>query len=81
MMTMQQHQPDVAPTDAAGRHPIAAYWTWIVDWASTCADYYAASATYEQLARLSNAELGRRGLSRETLARDIIETCEQRDKA
>ena len=37
----------------------------------TCVDYYAAAATYEQLARLSDFELHRRGLSRATLGRDV----------
>jgi hypothetical protein len=41
------------------------------DWIEACADYYAASVMYEELLRLSDAELRRRGLSRETLARDI----------
>jgi|GEM_PF-1981360 hypothetical protein len=37
----------------------------------TCTDYYAASAMYEELSRRSDAELRRRGLTRESLARDI----------
>jgi hypothetical protein len=43
----------------------------LVAWAETCADYYAAAATYEQLSALSDAESARRGLSRATLARDL----------
>ena len=43
----------------------------IATWATTCADYYAAATMYEQLSRLSDAELKRRGLSRDTLARDV----------
>jgi hypothetical protein len=38
------------------------------------ADYYAAAAIYEQLSRLSDAEPHRRGLPRENLARDVLET-------
>jgi hypothetical protein len=41
-------------------------------WIETCADYYAAAAVYEHLSRLSDAELSRRGLSRATLASDIV---------
>jgi hypothetical protein len=41
------------------------------DWVKTCADYYAASAMYEELSRLSDAELHRRGLTRESLARHV----------
>ncbi len=40
-------------------------------WTSTCAAYYAAAARYEALSRLADAELRRRGLARETLARDL----------
>jgi hypothetical protein len=47
-------------------------------WLSICAEYHAAAAQYEELSRLSDAELNRRGLSRDTLARDI---CESADRA
>ena len=50
----------------------------IVTWVDTCADYYAAAAMYEQLSRLSDAELARRGLSRATLAHDLRATCDRR---
>jgi hypothetical protein len=42
-------------------------------WVTTCADYSAAAATYEQLSALSDQELLRRGLTRATLARDVCE--------
>jgi hypothetical protein len=45
-------------------------------WVKTCADYYAAVAMYEQLCNLSNAELRRRGLSRNRLARHVFESCD-----
>jgi hypothetical protein len=45
-------------------------------WIHTCADYWAAAATYEHLSRLSDADLQRRGLSRTTLARDICTSFE-----
>jgi hypothetical protein len=48
----------------------------IVTWATTCADYYAAAAMYEQLSKLSNAELERRVLNRATLPRDVCDNCE-----
>ena len=48
----------------------------IADWIRTAADYYAAATIYEQLARLSDAELHRLGLSRATLARDICQACD-----
>jgi hypothetical protein len=49
----------------------------IADWITTAADYYEAAAMYEQLSRLSDAELTRRGLSRDTLARDICHACDR----
>jgi hypothetical protein len=45
-------------------------------WASTCADYWSAAAVYDDLRRLSDAELHRRGLSRDTLARDVCASCD-----
>ena len=47
-------------------------------WTGTCAAYYAAAARYQELSRLANAELRRRGLSRGTLARDV---CHRPDPA
>ena len=46
----------------------------IVECVDSIADHYAAWAAYEQLQRLSDAELRRRGLSRELLARDVLLT-------
>jgi hypothetical protein len=45
-------------------------------WASACADYYSAAALYDELRTLSDAELQRRGLSRDTLARDVCKACD-----
>jgi hypothetical protein len=47
-------------------------------WLATCTNYHAAAGMYEELSRLSDAELERRGLSRDTLARDV---CESSDRA
>jgi hypothetical protein len=47
----------------------------VADWITTAADYYEAAAMYEQLSKLSDAELQRRGLSRATLGRDVCEAC------
>jgi hypothetical protein len=44
----------------------------IADCIKVMTDHYAAAARYEQLSRLSDAELQRRGLSRATLARSIL---------
>ena len=45
----------------------------IVDWITTAADYYTAATVYEQLVGLSDGQLHRRGLSRETLGWDIAQ--------
>ena len=49
-------------------------------WFATCADYHAAAGMYEELSRLSDAELKRRGLSRDTLAQDVCESSDREEK-
>jgi hypothetical protein len=56
---------------------IGALKAFLVACAETCADYYAAAALYDELSGLSDAELHRRGLSRDTLARDITGACDR----
>lgn len=51
--------------------------TWISTWYTALVDYYAAAAIFQQLCRLSDAELARRVLSRATLARQAVETRER----
>jgi hypothetical protein len=58
-------------TDAGKRSELAVVWPDLGEWLRTCADYYEAAGAYEDLVRLSDAELARRGLSRDTLARDL----------
>jgi hypothetical protein len=48
---------------------IVAAWT-------ACRAYYTAAAVYEDLSRLSDAELARRGLGRATLAREACAAAE-----
>jgi hypothetical protein len=45
----------------------------VAEWVDAAADYYAAATLYEQLSRLSDAELLRRGLSRTRLAGDVAD--------
>ena len=47
-------------------------------WLESCANAYAAVALYANLSRLSDAELQRRGLARDTLARDLLEDTRMR---
>lgn len=49
----------------------------IAEFLATCADYNAAAAIHDELSRLSDAELRRRGLSRATLGRDICEALDR----
>jgi hypothetical protein len=48
---------------------------WAAGWITTAVAYHEAAAMYEQLSKLSDAELRRRGLSRATLARDVCDAC------
>jgi hypothetical protein len=43
----------------------------LATWVKGCADRYAAAAEYEELSRLSDAELRHRSLTRDILARDL----------
>jgi hypothetical protein len=54
-----------------------ALWTKVAAWLETCADHYAAAAVYQQLSGLSDAELHKRGLSRDTLGRDVLQSCDR----
>jgi hypothetical protein len=63
-----------AYTALAGR--ISSMGRSVADCIKVMADHYAAAVRYEQLSRLSSAELQRRGLSRATLARDVLAACD-----
>src|SRR5262245_32815190 len=71
---------EIAPLRTGGSPLIrclSALGRWIRDALDAMADHYAAMAMYEQLSRLSDAELRRRGLSRDHLARDIRTACDR----
>ena len=65
-------------TAAALSSSIKSLARFFITWMSACADYYSAASMYEQLSKLSNAELRRRGLSRDTLAWDVFQSCDRR---
>ena len=48
---------------------------FFVAWMESCADYWAAAALYDALRKLPDSELQKRGLSRDTLARDVFHSC------
>lgn len=77
MMTMDRHLADASAGSGAGQLSLASLRSRVSLWVKTCADYYHAATTYERLSHLSNAELRRRGLSRETLARAVVDACER----
>jgi hypothetical protein len=56
-------------TEARSR--LSLLWAKFRTWLKGCAEAYAAAAAYENLWRLSDAELRRRSLSRDVLARDL----------
>ena len=49
----------------------------IADWIAVATNYDIATAVYEQLCKLPDAELRGRGLSRATLAWDICQACDR----
>jgi hypothetical protein len=69
-------EPDAAAA-GAGRLPLRESISWIgrriAAWVAAAADYYTAATVYEQLSRLSDAELRQRGLSRGALGHHVSE--------
>jgi hypothetical protein len=80
MTTQAKHSPSdtelLETSQPSLRVRFGAFKTHVAAWIETCAAYYEAAALYDQLAGLSDAELHRRGLSRESLARDVCDACE-----
>jgi hypothetical protein len=71
LLSAQAAQPNAAPS------PLSSSLRAIADWIAIAVNYYTAAAVYEQLSRLPDAELQRRGLSRATLAWDISQACDR----
>ena len=61
-----------ASGDATPFQSLKAAAVWVSEWLQSCADHYAAAALYDSLSRLSDTDLDRCGLSRTTLAHDLI---------
>jgi hypothetical protein len=53
---------------ARRHHWLRSFLADMTAWVATCAAYFKAARRYEELSRLSDAELTRRGLDRKTLA-------------
>lgn len=76
-MPLEQHLPRHAVDAADAGSALTSLWARMAAWTRVLADHYEAAGVYEELSRLSDAELHRRGLSRETLARDIVAACDR----
>lgn len=76
-MSMDQHLPRTAAVDVTEQSAFVTTWSCLIAWVTACGEAYVASAMYEDLSRLSDAELRRRGLSREDLAREVHKACER----
>jgi hypothetical protein len=61
----------IAPAEVAIAPAWAVWRARLVSWFTTCADKWAAMAAFEELSRLSDAQLEHRGLRSDTLARDL----------
>src|SRR5262245_45993326 len=66
------HEPIVAEAASSLSGFIKSAAQGFVAWVESCADYWAAAALYDALRKLPDSELQKRGLSRDTLARDIF---------
>ena len=80
-MAVQQF-PDSKADIASSSNPSLPGWVGpfarrMLGWLNTCSSYFAAAAIYDEMRGLSDAELKRRGLSRDTLARNICESCDR----
>jgi hypothetical protein len=56
---------------------LRAFGTYLGVWLETSVAYYRAAAMYEQLSKLSEDELRRRGLSRKALGWDVAQACDR----
>jgi hypothetical protein len=80
-MTIRQLPLDACAARAAAKSGHLD-WVWTAYrrtcvWLRTCDDYLCAAAMYDHLRALSDAELARRGLSRETLAGEVCAACQR----
>ncbi len=75
----QTYGHEATATDAAQSlsSAIKAVYKRIAVWAETCGDYWAAAALYDSLRGLSNAELHKRGLSRDSVAHHACQSCDR----
>ena len=72
---MGSQKTSTVPQPRGAREPaiasFALFLAWVDAWFTTCRAYYRAAIAYEELYRLSDAELRHHGTTRQTLARDV----------
>lgn len=68
---------EVAPPRRGLSSRLKAFAESFMEWVEDCAHHYAAAQLYGHLIRLSDHELAQRGLSRDTLAHDLIQRRKQ----
>ncbi len=71
----------VAPPRRGPFSRLRAFGRSFAEWVEDCAHHYAAAQLYGHLIRLSDHELAQRGLSRDTLAHDLIQRRKQETRS
>ncbi len=70
-VTVASTEEIMSPATVAASPPWAVWRASLEAWLNRCADQWDAAAAYEELSRLSDAQLEHRGLRRDTLAPDL----------
>ena len=70
-VTVASTEEIMSPATVAASPPWAVWRASLAAWLNKCADRWDAAAAYEELSRLSDAQLEHRGLRRDTLAPDL----------
>ena len=70
-VTVASTEEMVSPATVVASPPWAVWRATVAAWLNRCADQWDAAAAYEELSRLSDAQLEHRGLRRDTLAPDL----------
>ncbi len=72
-VTVASTEEIMSPATVDASPPWAVWRASLAVWLNRCADQWEAAVAYEELSRLSDAQLQHRGLRRDTLARDLTD--------